>query len=508
MKIMMNSILLLGMIGALIFSAETEKEKKVIKKVYSASDFSGMEEIKELLKDMDIQIDDSTMVVTIMVSTEGDKGESEIKIEKLLRSEDINLLDVEALLKDLEIEISDDSEIKVIMKSSGGESDDKKRSAVFFSDDGINPVMLEKEHVIIIDGEHDFDFLKDLNGELDASELEELHMILGQAQEGQCRKSKDGLKWIQEGREGEINFEDIFIDMDEDGNEKHIMVKIIGDQDGDREEIFFFDSDSKNGDYDNVWLSDEKPRIQKKRIVCETGASCCPGDETCFIGEKKNNRVKFRGNPRGQRGHHQGFGFGLETQWVDFDFSDLNDFITAFGFDPIAKDGVLFIGGRGYGSIGNGWSLGGLGAGFKTDQNLNMGSFSRHLSVESGYGGMTITKRLPVNRKLTFETEVLLGGGSTTIEISDVRDNPSFDDPTGNLTDMDHFKFEREYLIVRPSLSALVHISPWLGIRGGVSYMGTFGGHWKSVPFGYYVDGNSPDVPNGLDLSLGLWLGM
>ncbi len=227
------------------------------------------------------------------------------------------------------------------------------------------------------------------------------------------------------------------------------------------------------------------------------GEACGSGGMGGHMGQMPGR--PFAGRPMG--------GIGVDLNILDFDFAGINSFITAFGFTPIDNNGASFVGMRLQHAIGRGWFLGGMGAGYATTQNIKGTDYSRHLSIQSGYGGATLTRRYPLRPFLLFEGSLMLGGGNTDIEISDVRENPTFDNPSSNFGNIDHLKFERLFFVYRPEASLIMKINPLLGIRAAVSYLGTYGGDWKTVPFGYTVEGNSPDVPDGTNFSLGLWIG-
>lgn len=209
-----------------------------------------------------------------------------------------------------------------------------------------------------------------------------------------------------------------------------------------------------------------------------------------------------------------GFGGGyVQALWLDYDAKGINTFIESYGFGEI--NDVTYIGGGGMGNIGNGWFLGGMGAGFTYDKNIPFTlpsgqNVKRSLKIESGFGGVTIMKKLPVfTNKIVLDMGTMIGGGGTSLEIAQSSGEYSWSD-TGLEDGVNWYaKYEKGYFVANPSVGLLIRVKNWFGFHGSYGYLWTWApdDDWTEKPFEFTVGGTSPDVPSGASATVGVWFG-
>ncbi|NOZ74264.1 MAG: PDZ domain-containing protein [FCB group bacterium] len=197
---------------------------------------------------------------------------------------------------------------------------------------------------------------------------------------------------------------------------------------------------------------------------------------------------------------------------VDFDFPEVSKLLVANGFDALTGKPVTFYGGYGMGNVGHGLFIGGGGAGFTADQQIQKSAgtgYKRYL-LESGYGGVMIHKKKALfTKKLVLDLGLLLGGGSTSITVSSTDGGFSWNSDIENNINSESFKYQKDYFVYQPSIGVLVRITDWFGIDANVGYMGTYAkeNSWKEANFDFSIDDGNPELFNSLSYSVGLWFG-
>ena len=208
-------------------------------------------------------------------------------------------------------------------------------------------------------------------------------------------------------------------------------------------------------------------------------------------------------------------GGGFEPIYVDFNFVGVNQFLINNGFKGVGNGYIIALGGGGAGNVGNGWFIGGMGAGFDQKQQIPVKDSSgvligqKRYEFRTGFGGVTITKKIPLfTKRLVLDVGTMLGGGSTILEMSQTDGDFSWTDVIGESNSYS-LRYEKAYFAYRPSVGLLVRIKNWFGIHGSVGYLGTFSTkkEWTQKPFDFTVGGVSPETLNGLSYSLGVWFG-
>ena len=209
-------------------------------------------------------------------------------------------------------------------------------------------------------------------------------------------------------------------------------------------------------------------------------------------------------------------GGGFEPVYIDFDFYGINSYLHENGFGNAFDGNIIALGGGGMGNVGKGWFIGGMGAGVTKqeqipvwDDDMNQIIGQKKYQLDFGFGGVTVTKKVALfTKRVILDMGIMLGGGSTTLEMSQTDGDFSWEDRIGDANNYS-VKYEKAFFAYRPSVGLLVRIKNWFGIHGSVGYFGTYSSNdqWKEKSFDFNVGGNSPKNPSGLSYSLGVWFG-
>ncbi len=220
----------------------------------------------------------------------------------------------------------------------------------------------------------------------------------------------------------------------------------------------------------------------------------------------KDKTIKIKKSRKLSPGYGGGF---INAKYIDFDYSELNTILTQFGFAELTPERTIYFGGGGMGNIGKGWFLGGRGYGFMNQEAVSISGGKRHLVVENGFGGVTLTKKIPLfTKRLVIDFDLMVGGGMMTIEMGETN---GYDWQNTELSGK-YQKFHKGYGIGETSVGALLRIKNWFGFhaRYGLMKTFTFNDNWTEKTFmtdSYTVGGNAPDLPFGKTATVGVWFG-
>ena len=206
--------------------------------------------------------------------------------------------------------------------------------------------------------------------------------------------------------------------------------------------------------------------------------------------------------------------------WYTPDFVDINAVLTGLEFRELREEGILLNGGGGKGNIGNGWMLGGMGAGYTMDRSINTTvgpandiNVIRRMRYSFGYGGVTLDKRFPLFNKITPSVGFMLGWGGVNLEIDQTQGNYDWNNLPGMMNDNynSHLELHKDYILFQPKATILWRFTDWLGIQveGGYlfSYSWNTGWDTKVVNDNFEVD-NSPETSlDGYTITIGPWFG-
>ena len=193
--------------------------------------------------------------------------------------------------------------------------------------------------------------------------------------------------------------------------------------------------------------------------------------------------------------------------WFETDFRNI---INGFEFGEWLTDGwSLYHGGGGKMHVGNGWYLGGMGAGFIRNNTSTAENVTTRTTFTSAFGGLTVDKRFTPGKRTVLSAGLLLGGGAHRIGIEKIDNNVEW----GNLFNTKNMTIaaDRAFIIAQPRFETLFKFNNWLGIRGEVGYL-----YGLPVNNGWRIYNelnsvsikNSPNTPfEGMTISIGPWIG-
>ena len=199
-------------------------------------------------------------------------------------------------------------------------------------------------------------------------------------------------------------------------------------------------------------------------------------------------------------------------------FEDVNEIITSCGFTKLREDGLFLNGGGGKGMIGKGWFIGGMGAGYSIDRKIGYElndtlNVTRRMKYSTGYGGITLDKRIPISRKIIPAIGFMLGWGGNTLEISQTRGDYEWTKMKTQLesSNNNYIKMEKSYIMFQPKIACMYKINSWLGIRAEAGYMLSYSYHsgWNAkVCDDTFEVKNSPETSyDGYTFTIGPWFG-
>jgi len=194
-------------------------------------------------------------------------------------------------------------------------------------------------------------------------------------------------------------------------------------------------------------------------------------------------------------------------------FEDVNEIITSCGFTKLREDGLFLNGGGGKGMIGKGWFIGGMGAGYSIDRKIIDTTGVKRMIFSTGYGGVTLDKRIPISRKLISAIGFMLGWGGHTIEFSNIGETYDWDSVDTQFTSSknNYIKMEKSYIMFQPKIACLYKLTPWLGIRAEAGYLFSYSYHsgWNAkICDDTFEVKNSPETSyDGYTFTIGPWFG-
>jgi hypothetical protein len=180
---------------------------------------------------------------------------------------------------------------------------------------------------------------------------------------------------------------------------------------------------------------------------------------------------------------------GFTPLWLFFDVDPVNQVLGNSNAAQFDKNGMLLLGGQGYGYIMllPNVRIGGMGAGGtrKSISYYKTTATRRDVEISVGFGGVTVDYVIPVVPRLDIAGGILLGGGGMDIKMT--RDNGSaklWEDLWREYGSQDLVqdysrKLSGSFFVIQPSVNIEYALLRWLGLRVGVSYNNMTGGEWK-----------------------------
>jgi hypothetical protein len=170
-------------------------------------------------------------------------------------------------------------------------------------------------------------------------------------------------------------------------------------------------------------------------------------------------------------------GGGFITSWFLPDMGAINQAGKGLGVPELAKSGFVGTGGAGYVYIGfiKGLRVGGLGIGGSTQQSAVVNGYLNKLIYHSAFGGLTIEYSLPYFRKYAISAGLIIGAGSSSIEIAHHKgvfdwQNVWNDAAAGVSADSYSRVLKSSYFLLAPTVNADFVLSRVVSCRVGAGY--------------------------------------
>ncbi|MDD3050945.1 MAG: PDZ domain-containing protein [Candidatus Cloacimonetes bacterium] len=199
--------------------------------------------------------------------------------------------------------------------------------------------------------------------------------------------------------------------------------------------------------------------------------------------------------------------------WFTPDYEEINKKIAEIGFKEIKKDGIFLNGGGGQGNIGQGFFLGGMGAGYSKE----LTSGTRKMAFSVGYGGITLDKRFAITSKIVSSLGFMLGWGGYKIRVTNTNGSYNWDDIAGIVENNNSevyasgFEMQKNFILFQPKFVTMYRMLSWLSIRAEVGYMMGYSYYdgWVAKNLSDTIEiENSPDTSfNGFTFTIGPWFG-
>jgi hypothetical protein len=192
--------------------------------------------------------------------------------------------------------------------------------------------------------------------------------------------------------------------------------------------------------------------------------------------------------PRRSAAPKIGGGAGFIQHYLFLDMDPINKMLVSANAAPFDGNGLVMLGGQGYGYIMllPNFRLGGQGAsGTRTSRSLQ-GNTRRTVELSVGYGGVTMDYVIPIRPRVDVALGMVLGSGGMSMKIT--RDNGAGKDwnqiwkDFGGQDSVYNYSstLEGSFFVYQPSVNVEVAVLRWLGLRVGASYLGMAGGNWKA----------------------------
>jgi len=182
-----------------------------------------------------------------------------------------------------------------------------------------------------------------------------------------------------------------------------------------------------------------------------------------------------------KRGFFRGGAGGWDYYMMELKVDNINAKLVEIGLDPFDKN-IFLSGGGGWGFIGHGIRVGGIGAGGKVVSRGTPfgGNDTKEVIMSIGFGGFTIEKVFhPFNRSEIY-LGTMIGGGNMNIEFSQWSENSTWNhlwsgyDSTytdGYRTYQNEIK--TNYFTLLPTIGVRYNIFRWAAVGLNVGYVYT-----------------------------------
>jgi hypothetical protein len=212
-----------------------------------------------------------------------------------------------------------------------------------------------------------------------------------------------------------------------------------------------------------------------------------------------------------------GVGGGYQLQMVLLNLDELNALVGSLGI-PEFSGGLFMHGGGGWTAIGIVPNLrvgvfGGGGSKEQSAEDTTGGGTRRSLQFINGFTAALIDYAITPFARFTIAPGVMLGGGSTTVEFTQTRDDVSYGSlfapsPAGGTASNHQASMTRTYVHLVPMINLEYALTQFILLRAGGGYSLSFGDTW--------TDRHGTDIAsvpeklnaNGPTFQVGVFLGL
>lgn len=179
-----------------------------------------------------------------------------------------------------------------------------------------------------------------------------------------------------------------------------------------------------------------------------------------------------------------GMAVGFTPTVVFPDFSSINVKMENLGLDAFPESGIITYGGGGYAYLTFIKNLRIGGTGFSGSSSRSTQLDGKNISVEysTGGGALTLEYTIPTIKNMALSVGVMLGGGSSEIDIYSSTGELSWDDIWSNQSstaEANHKNISNSFYFVSPTVNLDFPLNRFAAIRIGGGYQFTVFNDWE-----------------------------
>ena len=176
-----------------------------------------------------------------------------------------------------------------------------------------------------------------------------------------------------------------------------------------------------------------------------------------------------------------GLAVGVTAQWNLPDFNPINEKLAALGLENFPESGLITYGGGGYAYLMfiENLRIGGMGFSGSVSRNSTINSINKEVVYSTGGGALTLEYTIPAIKKIAVSVGVMIGGGSTDIEIFENTSNLSWNDVWNNIPGSSYQKIKNSYYNISPIINMDIPFNRFLALRVGTGYQFTIFNDWE-----------------------------
>ena len=173
-----------------------------------------------------------------------------------------------------------------------------------------------------------------------------------------------------------------------------------------------------------------------------------------------------------------GMAVGFTPTWANPDLSSVNQKINALGLDELSDKGMILYGGGGYAYLMfmKNLRIGGWGYSGKLNTTGNINDVDKEVCYSTGGGAISLEYTIPGIKNVALSVGVLLGAGSTDVEIFSHSGGMSWGDiwTVQDISKRDYVRITNSFYNVSPIVNLDVPFNRFMAFRVGAGYQFTF----------------------------------